>query len=94
MQVCTLVSAHQLIGVDSMHSTQILISGFSSQERTGQARRAAAARARSVPKTRAAHRANSYFMELYWKIRSSLYANLLHYKIIQKILVIYYNNST
>ena len=30
--------AHQLIGVDSMHSTQILISGFSSQERTGQAR--------------------------------------------------------
>ena len=43
-----------------------------------------AARARSVPKTRATRRANSYFMELYWKIRSSLYAHLLRYKLIQK----------
>ena len=40
------------------------------------------ARACSVPKTRAAHRANSYFMELYWKIRSSLYLHLLGYNLI------------
>ena len=48
MQVCTLVSAHHLIGVDPMHSTQILISGFSSQERTGQARPPVVARGAAV----------------------------------------------
>ena len=47
-----------------------------------------------MPKTRAAHRANSYFMELYWKIRSSLYADSLRYKLIQKIYVMYSNNCT
>ena len=53
-----------------------------------------AGEARAVPKTRAAHQANSYFMELYWKIRSSFYANLLRYKLIQKINVLYNNNCT
>ena len=43
---------------------------------------------RAVPKTRAAHRANSYFMELHWKIRSSLYANFLRYKLISNSMCI------
>ena len=33
-------------------------------------------------------------MELYWKIRSSLYADSLRYKLIQKIYVMYSNNCT
>ena len=45
------------------------------------ARHACARARRTVPKTRAAHRTNSCFLELHWKTRSSLYVDSLRYKL-------------